>query len=124
MNMEMKKQYLNIFNTMLYIETNYDTYISQYLLAEMADMKLNKYTKVFKQLYGVTPKQYVLQCRLRNVCNYLIMTDYSVNKIAMLCGFDDISYFYKSFKNVYDMTPTTFRTGQIGNDMIKYKKGR
>lgn len=110
--------YFKLFETILYIETYYDTYLSTYILSGIADMSEENYIRAFKQLYNMTPKQYILECRLRNACNYLITTDYTILKISILCGFDDLSYFYRAFKKIYGMTPNTFKCRQIQKSMV------
>ncbi|MCD7949573.1 MAG: AraC family transcriptional regulator, partial [Erysipelotrichaceae bacterium] len=54
------------------------------------------------------------ECRLNNAIEYLIKTDYSIDEIAHLTGYYDRSHFEKVFKNIYDITPKTYR--------IKYKR--
>ena len=114
----MKTNYFKVFETFLYIETYYDTALSTYILSCQAEMPEWKYIKAFKQLFGETPKQYILSCRLRRVCDYLITTNYTINKIMKLCGFDSKSYFYKSFKKVYSTTPGKFKYRQLHENMV------
>jgi AraC-type DNA-binding domain-containing proteins len=113
-----KTDSLKIFNSWLYIETYYYSGISTYLLSEMADMSEKKYTARFVKIFGMTPKQYLLMCRLNNVCNYLITTKYSISKISDLCGFTSLSYFHRAFKKTYEMTPSEFRYRQLQKNMI------
>ena len=114
----METNYYKVFETFLYIETYYDTALSTYMLSCQADMPERKYIKSFKQLFGETPKQYILSCRLRRVCDYLITTNYTIEKIMTLCGFEYPSYFYKSFKKAYNMTPAKFKYRQLHKNMV------
>jgi AraC-type DNA-binding domain-containing proteins len=114
----MKTNYFKVFETFLYIETYYDRHISTYLLSCQADMPERKYIQAFKKMFGSTPKQYLLSCRLHRVCDYLITTKYTVGKIMVLCGFDSKSYFYKSFKKMFGMTPAKFKYRQLHKNML------
>jgi len=118
MNMKPKMNYFKIFETLLYINTYYYAYISTHLLSINAEMSERKYIRDFKMLFGVTPNQHILFCRLYNACNYLIRSKHSISKISGLCGFTSLSYFYRAFKKVYGMTPGEFRYRQLRKNMI------
>ena len=66
-------------------------------------------------LLGTTPTDYLLQKRLETVCKLLLerrmgRTDLLVSTIAYQCGFNDISYFNRIFRKVFDCAP-----GQYGD---------
>ena len=116
--MKTKMNYSEIFDTLLYINTYYYASISTYLLSIKAGMPEKKYIRGFQKLFGMTPNQHILLCRLYNACNYLIVSKHSISKISSLCGFTNSSYFYRAFKKVYNMTPGEFRYRQLHKDMI------
>ena len=47
--------------------------------------------------------------RLQKACQYLIQTDYSLQKIAHQCGFNSLSYFSSCFKEAHQVSPLRFR---------------
>lgn len=114
----MNNKYLSLFRSMLYIECYYDTDINAHELSELIDMPVNNFNRMFKSFYGLTPKQFITKCRLRNACFYITTTDRSFLNIAVLCGFNNLSQFYRSFKKNYKMTPTEFKYRQRGNCML------
>ena len=58
--------------------------------------------------------QYVNWYRIEQAAWKLSHTDYSVTEIAFQCGFNDLSYFIRSFKKHKGVTPKQFS--------INYKK--
>lgn len=68
-------------------------------------------TKLFgktKDLFGVTPNAYILDCRLRAAAELLRDGTMSVSEIAFKVGFQSASYFYRCFKDKYGIAPSKF----------------
>lgn len=68
-------------------------------------------SKVLKDKKGMTLRQYIIAYRLKRAKRLLELTDKSAQEIAEECGFTDASYFAKSFKNAFGMTPKEYRNG-------------
>lgn len=66
-------------------------------------------SKLLKDKKGITLHQYILNYRLRLAENLLTHTPRSINDISAMCGFADPSYFTKSFKAAYGVTPKEYR---------------
>lgn len=66
----------------------------------------------FKELTGLSPKQYLSSVRLKNASVLLLTSDLSVSEIAESVGFSDHSNFIKSFKKIYQVLPKDFRQHQ------------
>jgi len=66
-------------------------------------------SKVMKDRKGITLRQYVISYRLKLARKMLEDTERSINQIAEECGFTDASYFTKTFKNAFGMTPKDYR---------------
>jgi len=62
-----------------------------------------------KEAKGVTLRQYIISYRMKLACRLLELTDKSVGEIAEETGFKDASYFTKSFKTSFGMTPKEYR---------------
>ena len=78
--------------------------IAQKLLISSSGLR-----KKFKDIEGVSPKEYSLKCRLDNAKLMLVSTDLSINEIAEKCGFYDTAYFYKIFCKNIGVTPKKYR---------------
>lgn len=66
------------------------------------------FRKLFKNHYGITPKQYILDVRISKAKQLLPDSSFSVTAIAELCGFSSVYHFCKIFKQKTDLTPTEY----------------
>lgn len=81
--------------------------ISIYEIANILRMSNANLTYLFKQQFGMTPKQYQNTIRLTRSKDLLIK--YNVTEAAMRLGFTNISYFIRMFKNHYGVTPKQYK---------------
>lgn len=66
-------------------------------------------SKVLKDRKGTTLRQYIISYRLKLAKKLLEESGKSVNEVAEECGFNDPSYFTKTFKSAFGMTPKDYR---------------
>ena len=64
--------------------------------------------KLFLAHYSTTPKQYVLDIRIRKAKQMLIDTPFTVAVIAEECGFSSVYHFCRCFKQRTGQTPTQY----------------
>jgi len=62
-----------------------------------------------KEAKGVTLRQYIIAYRMKLAQRLLEFTDKSIGEIAEEAGFKDASYFTKSFKTSFGLTPKEYR---------------
>ena len=56
-----------------------------------------------------TPMEYLNSYRIEKAAAKLLSTDESVTDIAYSCGFNDLSYFIKVFRDFKGISPKQFR---------------
>lgn len=78
-------------------------------LAADADQSPYHYLRVFRELTGVTPHQFVLRARLRAAAARLLDGDEKVIEVALASGFDDLSNFHRAFREEFGVAPRTYR---------------
>jgi AraC-like DNA-binding protein len=78
-------------------------------LAAEGAMSQFHFLRVFEQVVGVTPAQYVLRTRLRRAAVLLRGSGDSIMSIAGACGFADLSTFNRQFRRVMGASPSAFR---------------
>jgi AraC-like DNA-binding protein len=81
-------------------------------LAREAAMSRYHFLRVFKQVAGMTPHQFVLRTRLNRAAVRLRRSDESVLDIAAGTGFNDLSTFNRQFRKVVGCSPSVFRADQ------------
>lgn len=70
------------------------------------------FMRIFRQETGLTFLQFLNDYRLSAAGYYLKETDDPIGKIATECGFDNFSYFIRSFRKKYGVSPRQYRSGQ------------
>ena len=80
-------------------------------LAASFYMEQSSFIRRFKGYTGKTPKEYQIACRMERATALLLGSDLSLSEIAARCGFASHSFFTKTFKRLYGITPTAYRLG-------------
>ena len=66
-------------------------------------------SRYFKEHFHITISQYVTYLRLEHAKQLLQDTDIPVTEVAMQSGYQNVSYFIRSFKKTYGMSPLKYR---------------
>lgn len=80
-----------------------------YEIAERIKQPHYKISKLIKAYTGFTFKQLVQEKRMNKAVELLIKTDLPVVDIMRMVGYENITYFYKIFKEKYKMTPFDYK---------------
>lgn len=92
-----------------YIEENYAEELSVKSIASSVCLSESACLRSFRQLLGTTPIQYVKQYRIEKAAALLLSTSLKAGEIGVECGFADISYFTKAFRETKNCTPAEYR---------------
>jgi AraC family cel operon transcriptional repressor len=65
--------------------------------------------RTMKSCLGVTPTQYINQLRINRATYELASTNKQIIEIAYDCGFQNLSYFYRRFRNAHSISPRQYR---------------
>ena len=92
-----------------YLHSHYqeDTRIAD--LAAMEHLSESRYREVFRRHTGYSPLDYRTALRLQHACDLLTETESTVTEIAAECGYADVLYFLRVFKQKKGMTPVEYR---------------
>ena len=78
-------------------------------MAAVAGFSRQYFCKFFKAMTSTTPIEYLTSYRVERAARMLLSTDLSVTQIAYDCGFNDLSYFIKTFKAFNRLSPKEYR---------------
>ncbi|MBQ4528204.1 MAG: AraC family transcriptional regulator [Clostridia bacterium] len=96
-------------NVLRYIRDFYDSPITLEDMAQTVGMSTKYFCSFFKSMTHKTPVEYLISYRIDRAVQKLTKTDKSITEIAFECGFNDLSYFIKTFKRINNTTPAAFR---------------
>ena len=92
-----------------YIQQNYTGKILLREFGEQFHLSEKYISRYFKEHFHITLSQYVTYLRLEHAKQMLQETDISVTEVAMHSGYQSISYFIRSFKKTYGVSPLKYR---------------
>ncbi len=94
-----------------YIEMHYSHAISIDEIAAVASFSASHFMRFFKAAMGMSFTLYLSAYRLSMAARLLVSTNDSILDIALSCGYENLSYFNRSFKKRYKKTPGEYRRG-------------
>ena len=103
------KQSLKLVSVVELMEANIKEPIDQVELAGSVNLSRRQLQRLFQKYLACTPSRYYLQLRLRRARELLLQTDLSLVEIAAETGFVSSSHFSKSYKELYDYSPSRER---------------
>ena len=92
-----------------YIQQNFTGKISLREFGVQFHLSEKYISRYFKEHFHITLSQYVTYLRLEHAKQMLQETDISVTEVAMQSGYQNISYFIRSFKKTYGVSPLKYR---------------
>lgn len=99
---------ISIKKVLEYISENYYNNISLDDLARIAGMNPKYFCRYFRSMTERTPIDYLNYFRVECSCEKLSTSDISVQEAAISCGFNDESYFIKTFHKYKGVTPKQY----------------
>ena len=78
-------------------------------VAHAAAMSERSFYRVFVKTTGMTPYRWLLCARLRRAQELLEGSDFSVESVAIHCGFESVITFRKRFKEQFGISPSAWR---------------
>jgi len=78
-------------------------------LAQMVNMSVNGFIRLFSRDMGISPLQYSRQKRIQKACLLLHFSKQSIDEIARNTGFQDRYYFSRVFKQITNHSPAQYR---------------
>ena len=118
------KKVVKLKTVLKYIRENFADGITLDDMSAVAGFSNKYFCEFFKDMTGTTPISYLLTYRVERAARKLLGTDLSVTQIAYDCGFNDVSYFIKTFKAFKHTSPKEYRKSKTKKqDVIPLSMG-
>jgi YesN/AraC family two-component response regulator len=90
-----------------YLASHYAEKISVGKMAGMVALNAHYFGALFKQETGLSLNRFLIRTRVRKAENLLTSGEFKVGDAAEVCGFTDVTHFYKQFKEIMGYAPST-----------------
>lgn len=110
LNQVKRKEYASkIMSICSYIDEHFTEEITLEEVASVAGYSKYHFSRIFKQLTGMSFYKYVNMQRIKYAEELLLSPDLSISKISIACGFSSTSAFIRMFKQLKNCTPTDYK---------------
>ena len=103
------KRILQLKQVVEFIEKNYASPLTLGQLSDSVSMSPKYFCRFFSDMTHQTPMDYLNRQRIEQACYQLSTTDDSITDIAYRNGFNDLSYFIRTFKKYKGTTPGKYK---------------
>jgi AraC family transcriptional regulator len=102
----------------LWIDAHSDQQVDLEAAADEAGLSPFHFLRLFANVLGVTPHQYLVRSRLRRAARMLADDSRAITDIAFDVGFGDLSNFVRTFHRAAGVSPRRFRQAARGDRNI------
>lgn len=92
------------------MEDNYCFNLELSELARLSGRSLAAFKRDVQEVFGMPPGRWIRQRRLERARTLLAAGDLQVGEVAFQCGFENLSHFSRTFKEVHGVAPAALRT--------------
>ncbi|MEM9157589.1 MAG: helix-turn-helix domain-containing protein [Verrucomicrobiota bacterium] len=78
-------------------------------MSQYIDLSPEHISRVFRKQLGITPSTYINQQRLNRAAQMLASTNAPIIDICYDVGYEQLSYFYRKFKELHHQSPSQYR---------------
>jgi AraC-like DNA-binding protein len=105
-----KNKNMHILNAMLYIDTHLNSCdLSLKDVSTYLNLNPSYFSRIFKSEMGICFSHYLTMSRIQKAENLLENSDYYINQIAAMVGYDNPFYFSREFKRCIGMSPKLYK---------------
>lgn len=96
-----------------YIHTHYGEDLDTADIAQSTNISVSECLRCFHNTIHTTPIQYLKQYRIQRAARLLATTELKIVDIGLQCGFQEMSYFAKIFRQIMGCTPREYRRNEL-----------
>ena len=92
-----------------FVRENPDSSLSVKEAAELVNLSESYFMSMFKSVSGTSFTNFIKMTHLENARVMLLGTDETILDVSEKCGFENVSYFIRSFKKAYGYSPLQYK---------------
>lgn len=112
-NKRVGKQAKTLMELLDWIDSSYTEAITLKDLSKVSGMNEKYLCRFFKEFTSRTPIDYINNLRIESACHELISNGMTITEAALESGFNDLSYFSKTFKRYKGISPREYLKSNI-----------
>lgn len=93
-----------------YIHQNLTEKITVAKLAAISYMSQSAFFQAFKDMFGISPLEYVLKARIEQAKKLMANPDTNITDICYASGFNNLNHFSRMFKRMEGITPRQYKS--------------
>lgn len=105
-----------------YIDSHYAQISHIEDVAQAQHISYKTMLDAFQESKGVTPKQYLISCRIDRAKLLLTESDMPVSAVSQSVGYGDALYFSRIFKRLVGVTPSGYRAQACKENTLRERK--
>ena len=90
-------------------DNNIEKYMIQSDVSDYLNIDRSHFFKIFKKDMMISPQDFIINYKIKQSCDLLRKSSYSISEISSLVGFSSPSYFSRIFKKNMNMTPIEYK---------------
>ncbi|MBR5867736.1 MAG: helix-turn-helix domain-containing protein, partial [Spirochaetaceae bacterium] len=98
-----------------YIKSHFTGTLNMAMVANHVSVNYTYFSEKFKEHTGINFNDYLKRVRIEEACRLLTDGFYKVYEVSTRCGFSDVKYFMRSFKELVGVTPGEYRRSRNKN---------
>ncbi len=104
----MRTDDVRLLPALYYVKQNFRCKVRSEVVSKLCDMSPFRFSRSFHETYGITFQDYVMRYRILESCRLLHDQNASITDVAYAVGFNDASYFSRTFRRYVGMTPSDY----------------
>ena len=107
------KEYPFFARVIHYMQENIDRNLTLDELAATFKYSTSHFSMLFHKEANASPINFFIQLKMQKACQYIEMTNYKINEIALKLGFDDPAYFSRIFTKTIGVSPSVYQKREL-----------
>jgi len=104
----MRTDDVQLLPALYYVQRNFRFKVKNETVSELCGMSPFRFSRSFREIYGITFQDFVVRYRILESCRLLESPSANVTDVAYAIGFNDASYFSRTFRRYVGMTPSSY----------------